>query len=122
VTPKAPAWIDTCGPDNGFWQYADTDEYAYSEVTNDDGSITVTATAAEGYAFPEDAVTEWTEVDSGEVCPPTPAGEEDPGAPQARFLPATGGSTDALLPLGGGTVLVLGLALVALAAYRRSRA
>lgn len=69
VTPAPPEWIDECGPDNGYWDYTDTAEYAYTETVNPDGPVTLTVAPKAGVVFPEGTITSWTEEDSNIPCP-----------------------------------------------------
>ncbi|WNM24888.1 hypothetical protein [Demequina capsici] len=78
TTPEAPVWHEVCGLTfNDYWEIPEVAGVEYSQTTNEDGSITVTATPTEGFAFPEDTITSWTMKDSltacssGGVTPPT---------------------------------------------------
>lgn len=82
VTPQEPTAVDVCGADNIVVEVpADTETAVYAQVTNEDGSITVTATARDGYVFPEGTVSEWTFTDSGVVCPPDDETPPPPATP-----------------------------------------
>ncbi|MEZ3159144.1 hypothetical protein AB1K54_01215 [Microbacterium sp. BWT-B31] len=71
VVPAAPLWDDPCGPDNASWTPAEQDGVVWESATNDEGVVTATASPAEGYSFPDEAQTEWSDSDSGEPCAPT---------------------------------------------------
>ena len=72
IVPVKPTWVDECGPDNGHWIFEDTDQYAYTEKANKNGSVTITVAPKLGYFFAEGTKAHWTKNDSGEVCATTP--------------------------------------------------
>jgi LPXTG-motif cell wall-anchored protein len=105
----APDWVDPCGPNNGDWVYDNTNsQYGYTVTTNNDGSRTITAVAKGNVQFAVGATTQWTERDSGVLCPqtldvPAQPGVNDPcGAGNATWvLPANSGHiTWTLTPRG----------------------
>ena len=108
VTPVAPDWLDPCGADNGHWVATETTEYGYSETTNNDGSITITAFAKPGHQLAAGVTTEWTQKDSGDLCPvdlPVPDVNDPCGAGNATWVvPVDGGHITWKLLAGGDLV------------------
>ncbi|HEY9324247.1 MAG TPA: hypothetical protein VIP50_04885 [Agromyces sp.] len=72
--PIAPKFIEQCGLDGDGVEYpAAADHVTWTTVGDPKagGLVTVTAVAAEGYAFPADAETSFTHTFTDEPCPPT---------------------------------------------------
>lgn len=60
---------DVCGPDNATLAGNPQDGVVWSEVTKgDDGTLSITASPAKGYSFPEGFQTTFTMKDSGKAC------------------------------------------------------
>lgn len=67
--PAGPTFTDKCGTANDTTTLpADTEEYTYSKATVG-STVTVTATALDGFAFGKDAVTSWSHTFTDEACP-----------------------------------------------------
>lgn len=61
---------DICGPDNATLVGNVQDGVVWSEVTkSEDGTLSITASPATGYSFPENSQTTFTMKDSGKACP-----------------------------------------------------
>ncbi|GAA1775892.1 hypothetical protein [Agromyces lapidis] len=74
----APSFADTCGPDNEKLTVPADTKFIDWEKREQNGVITVTATANTGYVFKPGAKTEWTFTIDDAPCPPTevPVGGE----------------------------------------------
>lgn len=96
VTPVAPSVTEVCGADNDVVTVPSTTGVTYTASAWVGGSLTVTATAQEGYAFPAGATTSWTFTDTDEPC-----------------LPDTGGDIAMPLTVGLGLLLLGGLVVLA---------
>ncbi|WP_022888473.1 hypothetical protein [Agromyces italicus] len=74
----APSFADVCGPDNEKLTVPDDTKFIDWEKHEQNGLITVTATAKKGYVFKQGAKTEWTFTIDDAPCPPTevPVGGE----------------------------------------------
>lgn len=93
VTPLPPTFEDPCGPDNVVVTVPEMEGVIYA-TTTEGGTVAVTATPAEGYAFTEDSPTSWSYSDTDEACetPEEPEEPEEPeGPPPAK--PAKGTPT-----------------------------
>lgn len=67
----APSFSDTCGVDNEQLTVPGDTKYIDWEKTEQNGVITVTATAKDGYVFKAGAKTVWTFTIDDAPCPPT---------------------------------------------------
>ena len=69
VTTEEPTFSDECGAGNEQLTLPETEGVTYDVVDDGAGTITVTATADEGYVLSEDSVTEWVYEYSDAACP-----------------------------------------------------
>ncbi|BDZ62063.1 hypothetical protein Lsed01_01981 [Demequina sediminis] len=69
TTPAAPLWTDQCGFDNAYWTLPDDTEHVTYTQSTWHGYLVVTATAQDGYVFPNgETVMTWKDKDSNEPC------------------------------------------------------
>jgi hypothetical protein len=69
VTPIAPTATTVCGANNDAMALPEIDGVTYSLVGWINGVLHVTATANDGYMFPEGVTTSWTFNDANTTCP-----------------------------------------------------
>lgn len=70
VTAAPPTFEDKCGVANDTITYPDIEGVSYSSERSEDGlTVTVTATADEGYRLTEGATTSWVFTFKSEACP-----------------------------------------------------
>lgn len=112
--PLPPTFDDKCGINQDVTNVPDnTTEVTYTK-TVDGNTVTVTATANEGFYFPEDTVTSWSHTFTDDDCPITVVDTQ----PKPGNLATTGIEVYTILALGASG-LIAGLILLLGGLYRR---
>lgn len=110
VPTENPTVVDPCGPDNIVVDPPDwTREVTYT-MTTENGVVTVTATANDGFVIEDGATTVWTFEDSAEICPtelPTPPPYEPPTLAETGNEMGGPIAASALIVLTMGVLLIL---------------